>query len=73
MFSNFRGFLFQLYLNNNNLTTIDPHFLDSWNELVVGDFSNNPYVCDCNSQWMVDVLVPMLANLQEKTSENLMV
>ncbi|CAB3233723.1 unnamed protein product [Arctia plantaginis] len=63
----------ELYLNNNNLTNIDSHILDSWNELVIGDFSNNPYVCDCNSQWMVDVLVPMLANFQEKSSENLMV
>ncbi|KAJ0182874.1 hypothetical protein K1T71_000850 [Dendrolimus kikuchii] len=53
----------ELYLNNNNLTTIDSHFLDRWDQLTRVDFSNNPYVCDCNSQWMVDVLTPLVENI----------
>ncbi|XP_053621888.1 slit homolog 1 protein-like [Plodia interpunctella] len=50
----------ELYLNNNNITSISSEFLDNWHQLKRADFSSNPYVCDCNNQWMVEVLVPLL-------------
>ncbi|XP_013199174.1 leucine-rich repeat neuronal protein 3 [Amyelois transitella] len=53
-------FLEELYLNSNNISSISSEFLDHWHQLRRADFSNNPYVCDCSNQWMVDVLVPLL-------------
>ncbi|XP_052748967.1 leucine-rich repeat neuronal protein 2-like isoform X2 [Galleria mellonella] len=53
----------QLYLNNNNISEISPDYVVNWGELVAANFSNNPYVCDCSNQWMVDVLVPMLRRI----------
>ncbi|XP_075988891.1 CD180 antigen-like [Anticarsia gemmatalis] len=63
----------ELYLNNNNLSRISSHTLDSWNELVTGDFSSNPYDCDCNCQWMVDVLTPLMINTPRNSTVNHMV
>ncbi|XP_026739840.1 leucine-rich repeat neuronal protein 2-like [Trichoplusia ni] len=62
----------ELYLNNNNLSGIDPRVLDCWNDLETGDFSGNSYSCDCN-QWMVDVLVPVLKNTPANGTVNNMV
>ncbi|XP_063545545.1 leucine-rich repeat neuronal protein 1-like [Cydia strobilella] len=53
----------ELYLNNNNITEISAYYLDRWNLLAKGDFTNNPYDCDCDSQWMVDVLIPLLQDM----------
>ncbi|XP_063392291.1 leucine-rich repeat neuronal protein 1-like [Cydia fagiglandana] len=53
----------ELYLNNNNITEINAYYLDRWNLLENGDFTNNPYDCDCDSQWMVDVLIPLLQDM----------
>ncbi|XP_049707312.2 slit homolog 1 protein [Helicoverpa armigera] len=63
----------ELYLNNNNLSGIDSGLLDSWKDLVTGDFSTNPYNCDCNNQWMVDVLVPVLSGMPTNATINSMV
>ncbi|KAL0858731.1 hypothetical protein ABMA27_011208 [Loxostege sticticalis] len=57
-----RPLLKELYLHNNNLTEIDPDFLFRWDQLQLMDFSDNPYECDCDGQWMVDVLVPFIVN-----------
>ncbi|CAB3257482.1 unnamed protein product [Arctia plantaginis] len=56
----------QLHLNNNNLSTINSQILDDWYDLTDGDFSNNPYVCDCHSQWMVNVLTPLIKTLPQR-------
>ncbi|CAB3233725.1 unnamed protein product [Arctia plantaginis] len=56
----------ELHLNNNNLSTINSQILDDWYDLTDGDFSNNPYVCDCHSQWMVNVLTPLIKTLPQR-------
>ncbi|KAH9630896.1 hypothetical protein HF086_014637 [Spodoptera exigua] len=65
--------LSELYLNNNNLSSIDSAIIDNWKELVAADFSTNPYVCDCKNQWVVDVLVPLLITMSANSSINNMV
>ncbi|XP_028157708.1 slit homolog 3 protein-like [Ostrinia furnacalis] len=57
-----RPSLKELYLYNNNITEIDSDFLFRWDQLQKMDFSDNPYTCDCHTQWMVDVLVPFIIN-----------
>ncbi|KAJ8706281.1 hypothetical protein PYW08_010907 [Mythimna loreyi] len=63
----------ELYLNNNNLSVLDSGIIDGWNDLETGDFSNNPYNCDCKNQWVVDVLVPLLVNTPANATVNNMV
>lgn len=40
-------FLFQLYLNNNNLIDIPSVLLD-WSSLHIFEFNGNPFLCSCN-------------------------
>ncbi|XP_035456482.2 leucine-rich repeat transmembrane protein FLRT3-like [Spodoptera frugiperda] len=63
----------ELYLNNNNLSSIDSGILDNWKELMAADFSINPFICDCKNQWVVDVLVPLLVAMSANTTINNMV
>lgn len=46
----------ELYLKSNNLSEIDANLLSRWDLLDKLDVSENPYLCDCSTQWMVDVL-----------------
>ncbi|XP_068621969.1 leucine-rich repeat neuronal protein 3-like [Battus philenor] len=50
----------ELYLQSNNLSELDTRFLPRWDLLKSIDVSNNPFLCDCSTQWMVDVLVPII-------------
>ncbi|XP_028039258.1 leucine-rich repeat-containing protein 15-like [Bombyx mandarina] len=50
----------ELRLNNNNLSTIHSNYLARWDRLNTLDFGNNPYICDCRSQWTIDVLIPII-------------
>ncbi|XP_038219832.1 leucine-rich repeat neuronal protein 3-like [Zerene cesonia] len=61
----------ELYLQSNNLSEIDTRLLSRWDLLQRLDVSNNPFLCDCSTQWMVDMLVPIVdakgtANASEK-------
>ncbi|KAI8433355.1 hypothetical protein MSG28_015398 [Choristoneura fumiferana] len=53
----------RLDLSLNRFTTISPYYLDRWTLLEQADFSGNPYWCTCETQWMVDVLVPLVRDL----------
>ncbi|XP_028039276.1 leucine-rich repeat neuronal protein 3-like [Bombyx mandarina] len=61
----------QLYLQSNNLSDIDSRLLSRWDLLEKIDVSDNPYLCDCSTQWIVDVLVPLIE--EKKTNSSLMV
>lgn len=63
--------LLQLYLQSNNLSDIDSRLLSRWDLLEKIDVSDNPYLCDCSTQWIVDVLVPLIE--EKKTNSSLMV
>ncbi|OWR47952.1 leucine-rich transmembrane protein, partial [Danaus plexippus plexippus] len=45
----------ELYLQSNNLSEIDSQLVSRWDLLDKVDVSNNPFLCDCTTQWMVDI------------------
>uniref|UniRef100_A0A1Q3FN08 Putative leucine-rich transmembrane protein n=1 Tax=Culex tarsalis TaxID=7177 RepID=A0A1Q3FN08_CULTA len=56
----------RFYLHNNNLSTLDGQLLTHWSEMEVVDIRQNPWQCDCDNQWLVETLVPVI----EKTTPN---
>ncbi|XP_072948626.1 tsukushi-like [Epargyreus clarus] len=61
----------ELYLQSNNLTEIDSRLLSRWDLVERLDVSNNPYLCDCSTQWMVDHLVPTIEAKNENATEKM--
>ena len=53
MISNF----LQLYLNNNNLTSIDQNMLVRWDKVTTIDLRWNPWNCDCTNHWLIQSLM----------------
>ncbi|XP_060809017.1 leucine-rich repeat neuronal protein 3 [Amyelois transitella] len=49
--------LTHLYLQSNNLSSIDSRLLARWDNLQDIAVSDNPWLCDCTNQWMVSNLV----------------
>lgn len=49
--------LFQLYLQNNNLSILESTLVGRWDNMEEVDLSNNPWLCDCKTQWIIDVLL----------------
>uniref|UniRef100_A0A1B0GJL0 LRRCT domain-containing protein n=1 Tax=Lutzomyia longipalpis TaxID=7200 RepID=A0A1B0GJL0_LUTLO len=62
--------LTHLYLHNNNLTTLDMMTLANWEHLEVLDIRNNPWLCDCSNQWMIDRLLGKLHGDTERLLED---
>ncbi|CAH0713006.1 unnamed protein product, partial [Brenthis ino] len=61
----------ELYLQSNNLSEVDSRFLSRWDLVEVLNITDNPYMCDCTTQWMVDVLVPLVEAKVVNASEKL--
>lgn len=41
----------KIFLNNNNLTTLDINVLDKWIEMQEIHIHDNPWMCECQLQW----------------------
>lgn len=50
----------QLYLHNNNLTTLDANLFPRYENLDIVDIRHNPWVCDCENQWLISNLLPVV-------------
>ncbi|CAK1592914.1 unnamed protein product [Parnassius mnemosyne] len=61
----------ELYLQSNNLSELDTRFLPRWDLLDAIDVSNNPFLCDCSTQWMVDILVPIIEAKTANSTANM--
>ncbi|CAH2101947.1 unnamed protein product [Euphydryas editha] len=59
----------ELYLQSNNLSEVDSRLVSRWDLLDKVDVSNNPLLCDCSTQWMVDILVPVVESKAVNGSE----
>ncbi|CAH0404485.1 unnamed protein product [Chilo suppressalis] len=59
----------ELYMKSNALSEVNPQLLSRWDLLTAIDVSGNPFRCDCDTQWMVDVLVPLIDKLKSNASE----
>ncbi|CAO1298801.1 unnamed protein product [Diamesa serratosioi] len=49
-----------LFLQSNNLTAIDSNMFVNWNEMKEIHIHDNPWMCDCENQWLIDDLIPIL-------------
>lgn len=59
--------LFQLLLNNNNISVIDQGLMARWDEIEKIDIRINPIRCDCETQWLIDTLVPQINSSKNST------
>ncbi|GLH03033.1 Protein artichoke [Gryllus bimaculatus] len=50
----------ELILRGNSLRTLDFSLLRRWDELQMLDLENNNWLCDCDLQWMVSELEPII-------------
>lgn len=64
-------YLSQLYLHNNNLSYLDSHLLSRWDQLEVIDIRANPWMCDCDNQWLIGTLIPDIVATKPGMTENL--
>ncbi|KAL0809227.1 hypothetical protein ABMA28_011446 [Loxostege sticticalis] len=61
----------ELYLQSNNLYEIDRMLISRWDLVRAVDVSDNPFMCDCTTQWMVDMLVPMVDKITPNVSASM--
>ncbi|XP_063836619.1 leucine-rich repeat-containing G-protein coupled receptor 6-like [Ostrinia nubilalis] len=61
----------ELYLQSNNLPEIDRLLISRWDLVKVVDVSDNPFMCDCSTQWMVDMLVPVVEKISPNSSSRM--
>lgn len=61
----------QLYLHNNNLSMLDSQLLARWDDMEVIDVRVNPWLCDCDNQWMVETLLPIIEKTTPKILNNI--
>jgi len=50
----------KLFLDNNNLTSLDNHMFIRWKEMTDIHLHDNPWLCDCNLQWVSIILMPII-------------
>lgn len=55
-----------LVLNNNALRYIESHLISRWESLEVIDLQGNPWMCDCENQWLVSTLTPIIDRISPK-------
>ncbi|XP_050520168.1 leucine-rich repeat neuronal protein 2-like [Daktulosphaira vitifoliae] len=50
----------KLNLNNNALGYLDSNLLSRWDTLIELNLQGNKWICDCENQWLVSTLAPMI-------------
>ncbi|XP_050440621.1 leucine-rich repeat neuronal protein 2-like [Adelges cooleyi] len=50
----------KLYLNHNSLGYLDSRLLSRWDTLQDLNLQGNKWICDCENQWLVSTLAPMV-------------
>ena len=56
-------FCLQLDLGYNSLSALDRHLLGHWQVLQYLNLVGNPWMCDCENQWMVSTLLPTVESV----------
>lgn len=52
----------KLYLNNNNLSSLESNTFVRYHEMTEIHIHDNPWLCDCELQWMLTILIPIMKN-----------
>jgi len=61
-----------LYLHNSNISVLDANLLlPRWETLDIVDIRHNPWVCDCENQWLITNLLPMIIKKHPTMSDDL--
>lgn len=50
----------KLYINNNNLTSLNIHTFIRWKEMDEVHLHDNPWLCDCDLEWVSSMLMPVV-------------
>lgn len=50
----------KLYLSNNNLSSLDSNTFIRWTDMEEIHIHDNPWLCDCELQWVLDILMPII-------------
>lgn len=50
----------KLFLNNNNLTSLEERTFIRWEDMEEVHIHDNPWFCDCEIQWIVSTLMPLI-------------
>lgn len=61
----------KLMLNNNQLTHLERHFLVDWDRLREMDLRGNPWTCECENQWFLELLMPVYLHCNETEAKEL--
>lgn len=62
----------ELTLYNNNLSVISSHLLGRWDNLDLIDIRQNPWQCDCEIQWIIDEIIPLMKKTSKFKIEKLL-
>lgn len=61
----------RMYLHNNNLSSLDSSLLARWDDMEVVDIRQNPWICDCDNQWVIETLLPIVEKTTPKIMNNI--
>lgn len=50
----------KLFLNNNNLSSLSSDTFTLWNKMQEVHIHDNPWLCDCELQWVSNILMPVI-------------
>ncbi|XP_063218736.1 uncharacterized protein LOC134528998 [Bacillus rossius redtenbacheri] len=62
----------KLWLNDNVLGYLSSRLVDRWDKLDVIDIQMNPWICDCENQWVVSTLVKVVESKNPDLVEGIM-
>jgi len=60
-----------IYLHNSNISVLDANLFPRWETLDYIDIRHNPWICDCENQWLITNLLPMIIKKHPTMSEDL--
>lgn len=60
----------KLFLNNNNLTSLEERTFIRWEDMEEVHIHDNPWFCDCELQWVVTSLMPIIKRTTPHMLEN---
>jgi Leucine-rich repeat (LRR) protein len=50
----------KLFLDNNNLSSIDNLVFIRWKDMEELHIHDNPWLCDCQLEWVIEILMPII-------------
>lgn len=61
----------KIFIQNNELTNIDLHLVLHWEHLTDIDLRYNPWTCECENQWIIEDLLPIILKINETRAKEI--